>query len=157
MATSAPADPTAAASQAPVTQNTNPGCYTFTRRKTHKFKTRCKLNKFKSNKTACKVCNWARMQIFKSFTWLVSTGIGVKAACDREMVGPNRSFVPLRSCLYSRLCSTFSFSFGRTASKQGAYPGGGRNLNSPWRPPSRKRTLLRTEAIYAITTQKVQI
>lgn len=49
-------------------------------------------------------------------TWLVSTGIGVKAACVRETVGPSRSRVELLSCLYSRLFSTFNFSFGRTAS-----------------------------------------
>ena len=54
------------------------------------------------------------------FTWLVSTGVGVKAAWDRVTVGPRRSLVPAWSCLYSWLCSTLSFSLGSTASKHGA-------------------------------------
>lgn len=34
-----------------------------------------------------------KIQSFIFHTWLVSTGTGVKAACDREIVGPSRSLV----------------------------------------------------------------
>jgi len=34
-----------------------------------------------------------KMQSISFHTWLVSTGTGVKAACDREIVGPSKSLV----------------------------------------------------------------
>lgn len=49
-------------------------------------------------------------------TWLVSTGVGMKEACDMNWVVPSRSRTPSTSLLYSFTGSTFIFSFGSRAS-----------------------------------------
>lgn len=51
-----------------------------------------------------------------AFTWLVSTGVGMKEAWDRSCAVPSRSRTPATSLLYSFTGSTFIFSLGNRAS-----------------------------------------
>lgn len=54
--------------------------------------------------------------IHVAFTWLVSTGVGMKEAWDRSWAVPSRSRTPATSLLYSFTGSTFIFSLGSSAS-----------------------------------------